>query len=196
MSNAVFPVLPGVKLGSRTKTPMFKTKIQTTVSDRELRTSYTSYPRWQFSLGFEYLRAAQQHREWQILLGFFNARRGSFDSFLYDDPDDNQATDQTFAVGDGVTTQFKLVRELGNFIEPIAAINGPATFTVDGAAVVPTVDATAGMVTFAAPPAAQAVLKWSGKFYFRCRFLQDRLEFSRFLKDFWSANKVEFISIK
>jgi uncharacterized protein (TIGR02217 family) len=196
MSNAIFPVLRGVKKGGRTKTPIFKTGIKTTTSDRELRTSYTAYPRWQYALPFEYLRSSQQHLEWQTLVGFFLARGGDFDSWLYDDPDDNTVAAQTFAVGDGVTTQFRLVRALGGYVEPIAAVDGVAAFTADGVPVAPAVDAMAGKVTFAAAPAAGVVLAWSGKFYFRCRFLQGRMEFTRFLKNFWSANKVEFISIK
>lgn len=119
MSNAVFPILRGVKKGSRYKTPIFKTKVQTTVSDRELRTSYSSYPRWQFSLAFEYLRASQQYQEWQALLGFFLQRSGDFDSWLYDDPDDDQVVAQEIGVGDGSTTQFQLVRNMGGFVEPI-----------------------------------------------------------------------------
>jgi hypothetical protein len=90
----------------------------------------------------------------------------------------------------------QLVRSLGGFTEPIAAVNGVAVITVSGFSSSPTVDVTTGRVTFAAAPALGAVLAWSGKFYFRCRFLQDKLEFSRFMRNFWSANKVEFISVK
>src|SRR3569623_223647 len=196
MSNAIFPVLPGVKQGSRLKMPVFKSGIQTTVSDKELRTSYTAYPRWQFALEFEFLRSAQQYQEWQTLLGFFLARQGDFDTWLYDDPDDNTVAGQNFAVADGTSTTYRLVRNMGGFTEPIAAINGTPVIKVDGIVTAVTVNAAEGTVTFAAPPAADAALSWSGQFYYRCRFLQGKQEFKRFLQNFWSASKVELISVK
>jgi hypothetical protein len=65
--------------------------------------------------------------ELQTLGGFFLARQGSYDSFLYSDPTDNAATNQTFAAGDDVTTAFTLARAWGGFIEPIGACAGSPT---------------------------------------------------------------------
>lgn len=50
-----------------------------------------------------------------------------------------------------------------------------------------------GLVTFTTPPANAAVLTWSGSYYYRCRFLQDSMEFNKFLSGLWEAKKVEFI---
>jgi hypothetical protein len=65
--------------------------------------------------------------ELQTLGGFFLARQGSYDSFLYSDPTDNTVTKQTFAAGDDVTTAFTLARAWGGFIEPIGACAGSPT---------------------------------------------------------------------
>lgn len=124
MSNAIFPALKGVKKGGRTRMPIFKTTIKTSVNNRELHRSRTPYPRYQYALPFEYLRASQQYQEWQALMGFFNARRGSFESFLYEDPDDNSVTAQQIGVGDGMTSQFQLARTLGGFTEPVLSVKG------------------------------------------------------------------------
>lgn len=196
MSNAIFPVLAGVKKGGRRRTPIWKTKIQTSVSDREVRTTYGSYPRWQYALPFEYLRSSEQQQDWQTLAGFFNARNGNFDSWLYDDPDDNAVVNQVFGVGDGVTKTFRLARAFGNFIEPIKAVNGIPTFTGNGSAVFPDVNEMEGTVTFETAPAEGLVLAWSGKFYFRCRFVESKVEFTKLMQGFWAAGKLEFITLK
>jgi hypothetical protein len=46
------------------------------------------------------------------------------------------------------------------------------------------------------PPAAGHTLTWSGQFYFRCRFDHDEAEFEQFMSNFWSANRIEFTSVK
>jgi len=197
MSNAIFPTLPGVKWG-RTKTPVWSTRIQTAVSGKETRRSYFSYPLWRFSLQYEFLRSGAQ-QELQQLVGFFNARQGSFDSWLYLDPEDNAAVDQLIGNGDGVTTRFRLARDFGGYIEPVGSMQTDAglSVTVDGAVASNyTPDVDTGAIVFDTAPLAGAAIRWSGTFYYRCRFLQDSAEFQRFLKNLWSAQKIEFTSVK
>jgi uncharacterized protein (TIGR02217 family) len=196
MSNAIFPALPGLKWG-RSKTPVWSTRIQTAESGREWRAARYSYPVWRFKLNYEFLRAGSQ-QELQSLVGFFNARQGSYDSFLYDDPRDNTATAQTFGTGDGSSRVFQLVRTLGDFVEPVKALQAPPSIFNNGVLQSSgvSVDLANAIVTFAVAPAAGHTLAWTGLFYFRCRFLQDSIDFEEFLKDLWQAKKVEFTSIK
>lgn len=131
MSNAVFPTFAGLKWGS-TRTPIHKTAVKETPSGREYRFSFMSSPRYLYKLSYEVLRETTGYSELQQLLGFFNARKGSFDSFLFTDPDDNAVTAQVFGVGDGATTAFQLVRTLGGAVEPVYDVNGsPALRIVD-----------------------------------------------------------------
>jgi hypothetical protein len=123
MSDAIFPSLPGLKWGT-VKKPIWSTKIQKSASGREARASFYSYPIYQFTLSYEVLRGQSGMPELQTLLGFFNARQGSFDSFLYEDIDDNTATDQQFGTGNGSTTVFQLIRSLGGNVEPVFALKG------------------------------------------------------------------------
>jgi uncharacterized protein (TIGR02217 family) len=194
MGNAVFPVLPGLSW-SVTKTPQWSTRTQKAVSGRELRAAYYSSPLWTFKLSYEVLRA-NGLQELQQLVGFFNARQGGFDSFLYADPSDNAVTQAPFGVGDGVKSKFQLTRPYGGFAEPVAALQGAPSIFVNGVQVGFTVDVNSGVVTLAAAPPAGAVLAWSGSFYYRCRFLQDSVDFDNFMKDLWQAKKVEFITVK
>src|ERR1035437_6964770 len=98
MSNVVFPVLPGLTWPF-VKQPMFHTKVQRAVSGKEYRAAFMQYPLWTYTLYFNFLRDLVSLPELQELMGFFNARQGSFDNFLFNDPDDYTVTDQLFGVG-------------------------------------------------------------------------------------------------
>lgn len=194
MSNAVFPTLPGLGW-SVGKTPEWSTKTQRMASGREFRAAFMSYPLWRFSLNYDFLRAASAYAELQSLMGFFNARQGAYDSFLYTDPNDNSVTDYQFGTGDGTTVAFQLTRAYGGFIEPVMNVNtltnikkagvaqsNPANYTIG----------STGLVTFTSAPANGAALTWTGSFYFRVRFLQDVAEFEEFMKNLWQLKKLEF----
>ena len=193
MTTSVFPTLPGLGWNCK-KTPIWATKIQTSASGKELRASYYSYPKWQFSLVYNVLRESGQ-AELQALIGLFNACQGSFYPFLYSDPDDHTVSGQTFGVGDGTTTSFGLVRSYAGYIEPIGALNGSPSVYINGSSTI-SYYISGNVLNFSSPPANGAVLTWSGSFYYKCRFLQDSIEFNQFLHQLWDAKKVEFVSIK
>src|SRR5581483_4754796 len=122
MSNSVFPGLAG--LGWTVKrSPLWKTRVQESISGKEVRIADWSFPRWQWQLSYDFLRGDPVNVEFQALAGFFNQRLGMFDSFLYQDADDNNISAQLLGTGDGATTSFQLVRTLGGFVEPILAPN-------------------------------------------------------------------------
>ncbi len=194
MSDAIFPSMPGIKWGS-TKTPIWSTKVQKTASGRELRAAYYSYPVWKFSLSYEVLRA-NALAELQTMVGFFNARQGSFDSFLYEDPEDSAVVNQGFGAVIAGQTKYQLVRAIGGNTEPITAPKGTPAISVGGvtktAGTDYTVNNSTGVVTFLTPITAGQQLTWTGGFYFRVRFLQDSVDFERFLHQLWSLKKIEF----
>ena len=119
MSNAIFPVLPGITWDT-VKTPIFNTVTKKAVSGRETRVAYMAAPMYSFKLNFEFLRdkmnvqvPASPFDELKQLMGFFISRQGSFDSFLFEDTTDNLATSQQFGTGNGSTTTFQLARDFG-----------------------------------------------------------------------------------
>lgn len=197
MSDAVFPTLPGLKWGT-TKTPMWKTVTQESVSGMELRASLMTYPRYRITLGYEFLRADAEYTELQQLIGFFNARRGAWDDFLWLDPDDNTAAAQVFGTGDGATKIFTIGRDYGGFREPVLDFLAAPQIRVAGVLKASPGDytITAGKVTFGTAPANGASLTWSGQYYRRVRFANDETEFEAFLQNLWSAKKVELITVK
>lgn len=201
MSNAVFPALAG--LGWTVKrSPLWKTRVQESISGKEVRIADWSFPRWQWQLSYDFLRGDPINAEFQALAGFFNQRLGMFDSFLYQDADDNSVTAQQVGVGDGTTTSFQMVRSLGSFVEPILAPIPPsAAIFVNGvlsstANVFPWGSSQPGVLTFASAPAAGAAITATFSYYFPCRFLEDSMDFEKFMNQLWQGKKVGFISLK
>jgi uncharacterized protein (TIGR02217 family) len=197
----VFPSLAGVMFKIE-KTPVWSTKIDTSVSGVERRRALFSYPVWRFQLGFEFLRDSTALLELQRLVTFFNLKSGATTAFFYKDADDNAATAMPFGTGDGVTTAFQVTRTTSiggaglTFTEPVRGFDGTPTFYVNGVATSATVGQL-GVVTFASPPAAGAALTWTGSFYFMCRFDKDELTgLKQFASGFWDLSSLTFLTFK
>lgn len=198
MSNAIFPALPGLKWGT-TRTPVWSTKVQTSASGRELRANYWSYPVWKYSLSYEVLREHAALQEVQRLVGFFNARRGQFDTFLYDDPTDNAVVDQSLGFVRAGTRQYRLVRSYGGWVEPVHVPKPGIVLKAGGVVLTPGTHYTLGdngVITLLGGASVGQALVWTGGFYWRCRFLQDQAEFEHFLQRLWAARRVEFQTVK
>ncbi len=90
MSNAVYPTLTGLTFNVK-KSPQFHTETQRAVSGMEARAAFMAYPLWTFGLSYDMLRRGTfqgaAYTEFDNLVGFFAARRGSYDSFLFTDPE-------------------------------------------------------------------------------------------------------------
>lgn len=194
MSNSVFPSLPGLSWGLARK-PMWKTNVREAASGREYRSTSWTSPRWEYTLSYEFLREGNGKTELSQLLAFFNNHYGSWDSWLYLDPDYNTVTDLQIGTGNGIATQFQLLRSIGGNLEPIYAVSGTPVFKVNGSVVTGTVGAN-GVVTLAAAPADASVVSWSGQYYQRCRFADDYVNPSKFLKDLHDLRQLRFITVK
>jgi len=193
MSNQVFPTLPGLTWNV-VRALEFHTRVQKAVSGREVRLAFMSSPMYTFKLSYSVLRQDTAYNEMKTLAGFFLARLGSFDSFLYLDPTDNTATNAAFGVGDGSTTQFQLIRPYGapgNVLnEQVQNPLPPLTIKVGGSTVTGWTQSN-GLVTFNTAPANGAALTWSGQFYYRVRFKEDVSEFNQFLANMFELKKLE-----
>lgn len=189
MSNAVFPTFAGISWPVKRKA-VFNTKVLTAKTGREFRSSFTSYPTYTVDLSFEYLSLA----DWKTLLGFFNSRRGRFDSFLFEDANDKSVTAQSFGTGNGAQTAFQLVRTLGGFTEPCENINGTPSIYLNGVLQSSgyTISST-GVVTFSSAPANAVAITWTGNYYWRVRFDQDSSEFEENMRHFFANKKLAFV---
>ncbi len=194
MSNLVYPALPGLKW-SMFLQPEWSNTGKSTVSGRDFYVAHWSSARYTRRLQYEVLRAGAE-AEFQNLIGFFNKHRGDFDTWLFDDPDDNTVVDQQVGTGNGTTTQFQLLRARGGFADPVYEphSSGPGLPVIKVNSVVQSSGYTIGangVLTFSSAPASGPIT-WSGQFYWRCRFTKSMLEFEQFLQDLWSLRQVEF----
>lgn len=196
MSNAVFPSLPGLRI-VLPRAAVFNTRIQTSVSGAEARASFQAYPLRRFTLGFEFLRHGADN-ELRQLEGFFLARKGAYDSFLFADPADAGVTDQVLGVGTGSQTQFQVQRTFGAggdslFTEPVHNVATIGNVKIAGVATAAYSLGATGMITTTNPVPAGQVITWTGSYYYRCRFLRDEADFDRFLDDLYEAKKIELL---
>ena len=196
MSNAIFPTLAGLAFPV-TRKPIWNTTVQESVSGKETRVGYWTYPRWEYNLSVELLRTHGGYSELQTLLGFFNARRGRLDDWLFLDPDDNSVNGAAFGIGDGVTTVFQLTRPYGGWVEPVRAVNYVGSIQANGVQQPDHIlDQFSGQITFNSPPASGVILSWTGSFYWRCRFIEDELETSKILSGIFTAEDFAFRTLK
>lgn len=190
-----FPLLPGQTFLIE-KGPQWSTRVQTSKSGRELRSSAWSAPIWNFKVAYELLRDRQPtFDELNRLYAFFNERKGRFGEFFYLDPSEAPVVDQFLGYGDGTNSLFQLTRNLAGWVEPVYAVAGIPVIKVNG------VEATAsigefGVATLTTAPAAGQQVTWSGLAAYICRFDQDNLSPSQMVKDIWELDGLSFKSIK
>lgn len=192
MSNAVFPGLIG-ETYPVTRRSVFSTRVQRSVSGREVRIADYPYPIWEWTLPFDYLSVSDR----ATLVGFIAARQGSYESFLFSDASDNSVTGEAIGTGDGSTTAFQLVRSLGDLVEPILAPHILSAVYLNGISEASgwSVDSDTGILTFTTAPAVGAAISADFTFRFRCRFVDDGLQTERFMNNIWRAKQVRFRSL-
>ena len=199
MSNAVLPVLQGLAWNVGVQ-PEFSTKVQRAVSGRELRGAFMAYPLWNFSLTYEVLVDGIRGTDFDTLAGFFLARRGQWDNFLYTNPLDNTVSAMPSGNTAASKVTYQLTRDFGagsfTFTEPVMNINGTPQIYLGGALQVVGTNYnmnSLGQVVFTSQPTVGLALTWTGSFYYRCRFKQDVADFNNFMKDLLELKKLEFV---
>jgi uncharacterized protein (TIGR02217 family) len=202
MSSNIFPTLSGLTF-PYTRAPRWRTGIQPALSGKESRIQYRRYPLPRWELNYEILRDDIAVSDVKAIVGLFNACGGSFDTFLYTDPDFNSVTTENFGTGDGVTTQFQLIATYKNASGPGAPerfqnLNGLPQIFKAGVLQTLTTHYTigpTGIITFVTAPAVAAALTWTGSFYYRCRFSDDELVLSKTMYKWWELMPAAFQAI-
>lgn len=197
MSQLIFPPrLPGMKM-DLTRAPRFKTHIQSAVSGRETRAAFMAFPLWDLTMAFEFLQAGNRGSDLNQLMALHGQVKGSWDSFLLSVPDDNAVTDHLIATGNGSARSFQLMRSITapGFVltEPVMNVNSITSVKVNGAAVTGYTVSATGVLTLPVTPASGAPITWTGSYYFRCRFAQDTVDFSRFMADLYELKTLKMI---
>lgn len=209
MSSLLYPALPGLTFDVK-RSYVWKSGIQEAASGKMSAISYQQYPRVSYELVYSVLRRNVSPDEFQSLIGLYNQMQGRFDTFLFTDPDFNTISPAQaaqygrFGTGDGTTLTFQLLATLQNSGGPggaeiIQNLNGTPILYDNGSTISSanyTIGATGG-VTFGAghAPAAGHALTWSGSWYYRCRFDEDAIVWTKFMANYWKV-VTKFASVK
>lgn len=195
MSNAIFPELRGLSWDVSKTLELF-TLTKTSPTGLDVSAVLAAFPRWHFSLSYEFLRDDGTARgELQKLVGFFLARYGNVDDFLYLDPNDHRVNNERIGIGDGETKEYQLCRTYAGFTEPVYGVKDTPVIAINGVPAICDISST-GYIQFAKPPDKFAVITWSGEFYYRVKFKEQTMEFTNFAYKLWQAKTVEFATVK
>lgn len=150
------------------------------------------YPIWKHTLAYNFLRDTGVFPELKTLGGFWLARGGPADSFLFTDPDDSVVRNEFIGLGGAGRTVFQLLRTWGAYIEPVFYPNHISGVFVNGQPVAYT-RGLLGQITLSKRPAPGQLVTWSGAYFFRSRFGSDTASFEKFLHQVWKSGKVELV---
>lgn len=159
--------------------PEFLTEIVPLRNGREVRTARWDRVRHKFTA--PYMNITKE--DFRAIKQMHLVCRGMLHAFRWRDQLDYQADNEIFGTGDGVEDTFQLgkfsildgveyYREVFALVDtPVITVNGTPTTAFS-------VNLRTGEVVFDAPPAAAAVLRWTGEFDIWVRFNSDYLPFS------------------
>lgn len=122
--------LPGLTFSVHKK-PLFRTRISSAAAGTEVRNPMMQYPIWEFELEYEFLEdRTGAESSLKTLVGFFLSRQGSFDSWLFKDPDDYLCDNHFCGQADGTILEFPFSRVLGGFREQVGQVDTANAVTV------------------------------------------------------------------
>ena len=184
------------------KYPQFNTVEQKTAAFRgSTYISLAPYPIWHFEFNVPYLRGrlSDPTSAVSLVMGVIVTMRARADTFLFEDPWDKTASQAPFGIGDGVTTAFQIARPIGGAFagDIIQNLNGTPQIFINNALQTTgfSINST-GVITFTSAPANNAVLAWSGNFYFRCRFTDDAASnFRMVAPELWDCSQLSWKSV-
>ena len=162
--------------------PERRTEIVSLASGAEMRNAVWAGSRRRWDVGSAVLKLDML----QTLVAFFEARGGRLHGFRFRDALDDRsgapgalvsAMDQVIGTGDGVTTQFELIKSYGDYSRRIRKpVAGTIIAAVDGVETPITEDAVNGTVLFDSAPASGAVVSAGYRYDCPVRFDTDRLD--------------------
>lgn len=125
MSNDLYPHL--LSEGYALRRPKFSTERSVSTSGKQTRIPDYQQSLSQWEIPYDFLgQGFNGNQDFATLEGFFEARLGDWDDFLWDDPTDDQVASQAIGTATSGQTIFQMVRTLGSGTTPVYAINGVA----------------------------------------------------------------------
>lgn len=198
MSELIFPTFRGLTYPIG-KTPHWNTITQESISGIKKFLQCYTYPYYTFTLTFSYLSDEDMHQDdIHRLMAFYNTLGGAGQDFLFADPlfEDNRCVKQEFGVGDGSTKKYRLIHQYGDYFEPVFGMAMKPHIYLN------TTETTAftwdrnGIITFNSAPSNGTVLRWTGRWFYRCHFQNDEADFQQLFQGGWDLEELVLESIK
>lgn len=135
---------------------------------------------------------ARQLTETNQIWRFYTRRKGSFDTFLFQNPNENPVTAETVGSGDGARSVFYLGQSVDFATGDLIVVSGSETITrsVKGTGdylsfSAYTIDYPVGQITTNAPLPSGDVIRANYNFQYRVRFKDDNLSREAFTGELW-----------
>lgn len=145
-------------------------------------------PKRTFRVKLDARQATESDQIWR----FYTRRKGSYDTFMFQNPNENPVTAETIGSGDGVKTVFYLGQSVDFATGDLIAVSGSEALTrsVGGSGdFLPfssyTIDSGVGTVTTNSVLPSGDVLRANYRFYYRVRFKDDNLTREAFTGELW-----------
>lgn len=173
-----FPNIKGFAWNS-TKAQKWDTTVQKSASGRIRTLTNQLYPEWTISASLPMVTDTEANE----LQGFVALLKGSYEPFLWLDPEDNRAEDQVLA--EVTSGKYQAVIKMGEYVEPAEYIEDVAVY-VGGVKQDPSQYSVAdGYITLKTP--TSEVVKADYTYYWRVMLADDGLTVTKVFKD---INKV------
>lgn len=152
------------------------------------------YQKWQKpKRTFRIKLSARQPAEMNNIWRFYTRHKGAYDSFYFQNPNENPVTAETFGSGDGIKSVFYLGTSVDIGTGDLVLTPGSAVLTrsIKGtgdylAFSLYTIDDSLGQVTTNPVLPSGDVLRASYNFRYRVRFKDDNLSREAFAVDLWN----------
>lgn len=210
----VFPALTS-QGWSVHKKPIMSSSVVIGATGKEVQLARAAYPRWSFILTYGWLRDQTQNSvpdptligftELQQISGLFLLCKGAYGEFYFSDPDDNSRLANVVAIANGSQTVFQIYYQWGNgpfsipMTIPVGGIQSIDNVYFNGTLQSPsiyTLDSTNTKLVFSSAPPVNTTITCDFHFYFRCRFLDDHLNFEEIVQNKWGLKEIRFESVK
>ena len=162
--------------------PVRVTDIVTLANGTEQRNTHSANSRRKYDAGI----GVRSLEDVQILISFFEARKGQLYGFRFRDPFDHKSSQdgENIGIGNGVEMQFQLVKHYadneGSWVRKITKpVAGTVQIYVDEQIVSDvSVDNSTGIISFQSPPANSQIIKAVFEFDVPVRFDSDHISTS------------------
>lgn len=192
MSLPIFPDIPTMAWNS-IKRQRWNTKVQKSGSGIRKSLSRWAYAEWDIEAEYTCLNQDQI----ELVAGFIGLVRGQFKPFLWKDPEDFKQTKVRIGTGNGINTDFQLLRNLGNlYIEPVKDIVAGTLAVCANDTEIPVTLGTDGLVKANTAPETGAIVTASFEYYWRVAFADDEADWTNFWYNYYKLNKIKLVTVK